>query len=187
MAKAKAQAPATVQMYALCCPESGDVRYIGKAKDSGKRFVKHLADARRRKTPVYCWISSLAKRGMRPSMHVIEDSVPSDVWEDVEIRLIAEARARGDRILNVADGGNAPFCPRETRSVNGKKTSRKHPIVWWLLKTLGTESRRRDKTGGDASHLRSAADRLRAMSDCARDFFCAEWVRRGNYHPGKSK
>ena len=48
-----------VEIYALLCPNTKDVRYIGKANDSEKRLKSHIRDSRRRNTPVYCWIKKL--------------------------------------------------------------------------------------------------------------------------------
>lgn len=92
---------------------SGNLRYIGKANSAAKRLASHMRDARRRETPLYHWI----RKNGRPEMRVLE--VCEGDWRVAERRLIADARARGERLLNVADGGDEPFCPPETRSKNG--------------------------------------------------------------------
>lgn len=56
-----------VDIYALCDPDTGDVRYIGKANCAQLRLKSHLRDARIRKTPVYCWINELLAKGLCPS------------------------------------------------------------------------------------------------------------------------
>ena len=43
-------------------------------------------------------------------------------WKVAERRLIAEHRAAGD-LLNLSKGGNEPFCPANTRAINGHKAS----------------------------------------------------------------
>ena len=98
---------------------SGGLRYIGKANNSAKRLSGHMRDARRRRTPVYDWIN---KHG-RPEMRVLHICRDGEDWRIIEKRLIAEARERGERLLNLADGGDEPFCPIEVRRANGRKSS----------------------------------------------------------------
>src|ERR1700753_3270619 len=102
----------TVEIYALRDPETNEIRYIGKANNSQARLKSHLRDARTRRTPVYSWINSLLRRGLSPDMIVLETCGP-DVWKEREIALIAQYRAASSRLLNVADGGDEPFCPIE--------------------------------------------------------------------------
>lgn len=109
---------AKVEIYALIDPRTGDIRYIGKANNSEKRLKSHLRDSRRRKTPVYCWIQSLSKEGLMPKLIVLE-FCDSDNWQATEKRIIAEYRKRY-RLLNLAEGGDEPFCSKEQRAINGR-------------------------------------------------------------------
>lgn len=93
----------------------GALRYIGKANDPQARLKSHLRDCRRRKTPLYDWIN---KHGV-PEMRVLEANCED--WRESERRLIAEARQRGEKLLNVADGGDEPFCPIDVRRDNARK------------------------------------------------------------------
>lgn len=101
----------------------GNLRYIGKANCSQKRFKSHIRDARRRKTPVYCWINSMAEKGLMPQMKVLKIT-DEESWTIDEKTLIFEARLRGERLLNLADGGDQPKCPIEVRRANGAKTAK---------------------------------------------------------------
>ncbi len=91
----------------------------------------------RRKSPLYDWI---AKHG-RPELRVIEADCAD--WREAERRLIAEARLRGDRLLNLADGGDEPHCPKDVRARNGKAIARAvhdDPVrkkLWELKRSLG--------------------------------------------------
>lgn len=100
------------EIYGLLCPATGELRYIGKANDAGKRLKSHLRDARRRRTPLYDWINAL---GAAPVLIVL-DSV-SD-WQTAERLWIAEGRESGARLLNLADGGVEPHCPPAVRKAN---------------------------------------------------------------------
>lgn len=111
-----------VEIYGLS-DESG-LRYVGKANNSAKRLKRHMLDARRRRTPVYDWINSLTARGQSPIMCVLEIT-DQDGWAEAERRHIAEARKRGCRLLNLAEGGNAPFCSLEVRRANAVDLNRR--------------------------------------------------------------
>lgn len=106
-----------VSIYALIDPRDGAVRYIGKAVHPQRRLAGHLREMRRR-TPLYRWIGELRKRGYSPSMTILSTCPQAD-WPNEERRLIAWGRALGFLLLNVADGGDEPHCPTETRRENG--------------------------------------------------------------------
>lgn len=110
-----------VEIYSLSDPRDGAVRYIGKAKCAKKRLQTHISDARLRKTPVYVWINELLALRLLPVVTVVEQCEAS-LWPARERALIADARARGERLLNLAPGGNQPHCPREVCIANGKKS-----------------------------------------------------------------
>jgi hypothetical protein len=128
----------TAEIYALCCPSSGAVRYIGKANNSQKRLGTHLRDSNRRNTPLYAWIRGLAANGRRPVLRVL-CSTPD--WQEEERRLIAAHKSSG-KLLNVAAGGNEPFCPCEVRAANGKAVAvalhsdPQRKAVWALKRSL---------------------------------------------------
>jgi hypothetical protein len=99
------------EIYGLFDPETGALRYIGKANNSAKRLKQHLREYRRSKTPVYAWIGKLVRKGLSPEMRVLETA---DDWREAERRLIADARARGVRILNVRTRSSASSpCARD--------------------------------------------------------------------------
>lgn len=108
------------EIYALIDPRTGAIRYVGKANDSAKRLKKHIQDSRTRNTPVYCWMRKLAGMGLVPSVRVLE---VTDDWQEAERRLIDVLRARGERLLNVAEGGDEPYCSPEQRAENGRRLS----------------------------------------------------------------
>lgn len=112
-----------VEIYALRCPTTNDIRYIGKANDSQKRLKTHLRDSSRRNTPVYCWIRKLISQKLIPIVEVLKVT-DSDNWKQDEIKLIAEYRSKC-KLLNVASGGDEPHCSKEQRAINGKNTAKK--------------------------------------------------------------
>lgn len=124
------------EIYALTDPD-GKIRYIGKANNSQSRFKGHLRDARRRSTPVYCWITSLVSKGQVPGLVVLE-VCSTRSWQDAERHHIAAHRAIGFELLNVADGGNEPACSREVRAENGRRNAKaRDPKMWALKHAIG--------------------------------------------------
>ena len=157
--KSAAGIGALVAIYALSDPETGEIRYIGKANDPRARLKSHIRDSRRRNTPVYCWIRKLQEGGQAPSMAVIEWAVD---WVEAEKRHIAAYRAEGARLLNLADGGDEPACTAEQRRMNGAQVARsRNKTVWATNRHLGQLQRYFDKAGSKrCSELVVAIKRL---------------------------
>lgn len=144
-------------IYGLHHPETGELRYIGKANDVEKRLKSHMRDMLRRNTPLYCWMRTL---NAPPKIAVLE-AVDGE-WMEAERRLIAAHRATG-RLLNLADGGNEPSCPTSTRAANGRKiaalvhSSPHRRKVWELKKALGTALAQGVLTNYAKQKMRAAA------------------------------
>lgn len=94
------------EIYGLFDPRTGELRYIGKARDSWKRYTGHLRDCERRLSPVYSWIRELAEARQLPEMRVLETGI--GCWQLAEKTHIFHARLTGVKLLNLAAGGNAP-------------------------------------------------------------------------------
>lgn len=94
-------------IYRLCCPSTGNVRYVGKTMENRKvhRFSDHVKSAERgENTHRSEWIRSLLKDGLKPVFKVIE-IVPKGVnWQDRERFWISEYRKTCD-LTNYMDGG----------------------------------------------------------------------------------
>jgi hypothetical protein len=134
-----AEQPVVVEIYALRCPDTNEVKYIGKANCSELRFKSHLRETRRQ-TPLYKWIKSLAEQSKVPVM-TVERVVPFSEWEKAEVDEIK--RYGIESLLNVARGGNQPECPREIRAENGRRNAKavhecpKRRLIWELKQKLG--------------------------------------------------
>lgn len=109
-----------VDIYGLHDPDSGELRYVGKANDAQKRLKTHLFE-RVMNRPVNRWVKSLVAQGKAPKLLVLE-RVPADQWEEAERRLIAEHRKTG-RLLNLADGGAMPSQTKEQRRKAAKASN----------------------------------------------------------------
>jgi hypothetical protein len=152
------------ELYALACPETGEVRYIGKARSAASRLKTHLRDAATRDTPVYRWIRKLRDAGKTPACSVL---MLTWDWRAAERELIAQAKADGVRLLNVADGGDEPYCSKEQRAENGRrnaaaihgdKTSLKRR-VWEMNRRIGAAVARGELSEANKAKIRLAAQK----------------------------
>lgn len=152
-----------VEIYALTDPATGEVRYIGKANDAQKRFKSHMRETRRT-TPVYCWIHSLRIQGLLPGLQIIA-VCDSDRWKEIERKNIADARLINTKLLNVADGGDEPYCPTAVRIANGKQTALTRantPLkarIYFLKRELGALLKRGYVSETTKAKLRYAANK----------------------------
>jgi len=148
-----------VEIYCLKDPLTSEVRYIGKANDSQKRFKNHLSNTT--KYPVSIWIRELRLKHLIPVMEIIEIT-DEDNWEEAEIRLIREFKEKGFNLLNIAKGGNQPFCSIEVRANNGRATAKyvhsdeKRKRLWHLKQMLGFDLKFLDANG-----MKEKADYMR--------------------------
>ncbi len=121
---------ATVEIYGLYCPDTDELRYVGKANNAAKRFKTHIAE-RVLSRPVNRWIASLILGGKVPVMRVLE-TVHADKWEEAERRLISAHRLTS-KLLNLADGGAMPSQTKEQRQKAARashEAQRRMPEAW---------------------------------------------------------
>lgn len=112
-------------IYALACVKTGEIRYIGKADNPEQRLKTHMKDSLRRDTPLYRWI----KKHGEPELIIVQRDCED--WRVAEREEISRLRAKGFQMLNVADGGDQPFCPTSVRQRNGKASAQKRSKVLW--------------------------------------------------------
>jgi len=130
----------TVYIYALTCPITEKVRYIGKANNVEDRYKSHYRDCRRKDTPVYRWMRKNLKNGYKVGVKTIMKT-DSLKWMDDEKKVILEFA--NHNLLNVALGGDEPFCSLETRKSNGRKVSQLiqgdegRKKMWKLKQSIG--------------------------------------------------
>jgi hypothetical protein len=125
-----------ITIYALVCPRTEQIKYIGKTSDLGSRLSGHISEAiRSRKSHKQRWISKLLGDGLKPRIVSLEE-VPEGVrWQDRERWWIAWAVALGLPLTNQTAGGEgldfldpeAEQKYREKRSVIGKRIYRMNP------------------------------------------------------------
>lgn len=93
-------------IYVLIDPETNEIRYVGKTTmDIQARMYKHLSD--KAKTHKVYWIQSLVKRGLKPTIQVV-DEFPSELWRERECHWIEFYRNQGCDLTNTSPGGLGP-------------------------------------------------------------------------------
>lgn len=100
----------TVFIYALCEPDTGEVRYVGKAKDPKKRLSTHLAG--KSQCHRTNWISSLRAKGLKPSLEIL-DEVSENDWQQWEVAWIEFFKDQGFNLVNTTLGGEGLHNPSE--------------------------------------------------------------------------
>ncbi len=89
-------------IYALCDPDTGDIRYVGKAKNPKVRLKTHCNE--HGNTRKCRWVAKLAREGKKPLLDILEQ-VDESVWEQAECNWIAYCRETGIDLLNHTSGG----------------------------------------------------------------------------------
>lgn len=144
-------------IYALRDPRTDCIRYVGKANDLRARLASHLRDSRRRRTPVCDWIRSLMRKGLVPRIELLEQ-VEDSSWQSAEMRLIAQHREGNPDLLNLAPGGDQPYCSPAVRAENGRKVAAsRNQRVWRLKLAMGHALLQGYVSGGTKQKLRLAA------------------------------
>lgn len=101
-------------IYALCDPETQEVRYIGKTVSLDLRMKNHRND--KTHTRKARWLRSLAAKGLEPEVTLLAD-VPDAEWQEAEQYWIAHFRKLGADLTNHTDGGEGLHNPnQETRT-----------------------------------------------------------------------
>lgn len=92
-------------IYVLKHPETGEVRYVGKAKDPRDRYHSHIhASKSSSKLPVVRWIAKLKQDGLLPIMEMIE-LTPDENFAKREQAWVAHYRSKVSSLLNITEGG----------------------------------------------------------------------------------
>lgn len=115
----------TTFIYALCEPDTGEIRYIGKSDHPIKRLQDHLAKSRHN-THRVCWIKGLKNRGMVPTLKIL-DEVPIIFWPQLEVAYIEFYKEQGCDLVNGTLGGDGLRATEEIKEKLSKaKSGPKH-------------------------------------------------------------
>lgn len=91
-------------IYALCCPNSGEVRYVGKTCSPKIRLQSHLANAfngSHKNKELANWITGLHKEGFKPVFTVLENCDSNGQLRKSESSWIRKFKNSG-RLFNIS-------------------------------------------------------------------------------------
>jgi hypothetical protein len=95
-------------IYGLVDPRTNFIRYIGKAKDTKRRYAGHLIPSQLETHSHHRanWLKELLRFGLKPIMEILE-TVPTAQWEEAEREWIAMFRNLPGYpdLTNATDGG----------------------------------------------------------------------------------
>lgn len=96
-----------IYIYALTCPTSGELRYVGKSQNPQKRLSAHINGALKHAYDHHTarWIRKLASEGLRPSWQVLQEIPGGAGWREAERMWIAYGRHSGWPLTNSTAGG----------------------------------------------------------------------------------
>src|SRR4051812_29105550 len=91
-------------IYLLSCPETGDPKYIGQAKNPVKRFKQHCRTSNNLSNTKRCnWLNSLLRKDLKPIITVLESGLKC--YDEAEKRWIKFYRDLGHDLTNGNAGG----------------------------------------------------------------------------------
>lgn len=92
--------PGKTAIYAMCDPNTNEIRYIGQSINIKVRFAGHVTQARKDSpNRVSAWIRKLAAEDKLPYFRILEECDPENA-DNAEERHIYEAQIAGADLLN---------------------------------------------------------------------------------------
>lgn len=155
-----------VTIYALT-ERDGRVRYVGKTVNLKRRLSGHIRDAFRKSLPVNNWVAKRLLQGLGFDAKVLELCSLQN-WQEREKHWIAFHRS-SDFLLNVAEGGAAPFCSQKQRRENALLATQersKTPLqkrVWEIKREIGQMNKKGILTDELKANLHLAAQKAPAI------------------------
>lgn len=92
----------TTNIYTLACPDTREIRYVGKSNDLRARLLDHIKGEG--ETHKARWVRSLRRCGKRPIIEVLE-VVPENQWQAAEQHWIRVLSSWGFDLTNGDSGG----------------------------------------------------------------------------------
>ena len=170
-------------VYGLYDPRDGALRYVGQTtRPLRKRLDFHLSNHNLRgHRHSSHWLSQLRALGLIPQAKQLAKAGSREELDALEIRLIAEARVRGDRLTNHSDGGGGS---------NGLKRSEetKNRIRQRLLGCKRSEATRSKLSAAKTGQKLSEATKKKISETMAAHPDSAETrKKKGDHSRGKPK
>lgn len=148
----------SVKIYALVCPNSGNIRYIGITKRSLKvRLSEHMKERHVNKR--CSWIRSLKNNNLKPEIILLDEvSSDYDFWEQHYISLFSSF---GFNLVNGTLGGM--YKANLTQEVKNKlsESKKKYKFTPEHLANMREAAKQRRGTKLTSEHIEKVAQKLR--------------------------
>lgn len=105
-----------VWIYALACPRTGLVRYVGQSADPERRLNSHLSNFAA--VRVREWVAALRADGTAPKLMTLHLVLPGENADDCERRYINHFLTEDASILNTQETGRSSGPGPHTRPVS---------------------------------------------------------------------
>ena len=147
-------------IYALCCPDSGEERYVGvTATPVPRRLANHMYRSRSRayKSALGVWLRQLTAQGKAPTWKVLEQTTGDGRVE--EKKHIERLTSAGIGLVNMTRGGNGAHLrrglPPEAQTLLGVLSDARIAEQFGVCRETVTYHRQRENipASGDRSRV----------------------------------
>lgn len=116
----------TAFIYALFSSDTGEIRYVGKAKNLRRRLSGHIHEAKKKPSQSHRtkWITSLLKTGAHPGILALRE-VPESEWQEAEREEIAKYSSHGCLVNGTSGGEGVEMTPEIRAKIGDVKRGRK--------------------------------------------------------------
>ena len=93
-------------IYALVCPDTGEIRYVGQSRDMRRRYTQHCTPSdRKSETDLALWLASLFAEDKKPICIVLEYTDKEPAALDAAEKGWVQALTSSHHLLNMTEGG----------------------------------------------------------------------------------
>lgn len=128
----------TFTIYALCDPDTENVRYVGVTADIKRRMNQHVSPANNPGTQVSKWINELSARRKRPSIVTLEQCDDPLAASDAERKWITYHLSTGSLLLNsqIHSKDDPSYTRTDWENEHPRKSINLSPAQWDALDAI---------------------------------------------------
>jgi len=160
-------------IYGLVDPRTGEVRYIGKTCSGFLRIRQHFVPSQLcRITKKINWLKSLFALNLLPKPIILAESLTRELLSELEIKFIAEYKAKGFNLLNMTVGGDGNNYKGNPSGITGNKGIKHTDATKAAMRNAHLGKKRKPRTLEEKRKL-SISNR-RAHAKESKPFICLQ-------------